>query len=67
MARHVDRDRVRRAKLIGSAHRLRDLTIVEPEAYESLRQAWPEITERIDRVCELVDWERPPDADDCRD
>jgi hypothetical protein len=60
MARHVDRDRIRHAKLIGAAHRLRDLTITDPAAFAELRQAWPDIAERIERVAELVDWERPP-------
>jgi hypothetical protein len=59
MARHVDRDRVRQAKLTGAAARLRDLAITQPAAYRDLRSAWPEIAERIDRLIELVDWDHP--------
>jgi hypothetical protein len=59
MARHVDRDRIRQAKLTGAAARLRDLAITQPSAFNNLRSSWPEIAQRIDRLIELVDWDQP--------
>ncbi len=57
--RHVDRERVRTAKLIGSAHRLRDLVMTQPQRYAAMRDSWPDLAERIDSVAELADWEHP--------
>jgi hypothetical protein len=59
VGRHVDRERVLSAKVIGAACRLRDLTLTRPDAYAELRSSWPELAERIDRLAELVDWNKP--------
>lgn len=56
MARHADPERIRNAQLAGAASGLRDLTRSEPQRYNELSATWPELAERLDRICELVDW-----------
>jgi hypothetical protein len=55
----VDQDRIRQAKLTGATARLRDLTLISPDAYRDLRRVWPEIADQIDRLIELVAWDEP--------
>jgi hypothetical protein len=45
--------------LTGATARLRDLTLIRPDAYRDLRRVWPEIADQIDRLVELVAWDEP--------
>ena len=44
--------------MAGAAQRLRHMTITQPEQFEELRRVWPELVERVERVAEIVDWQR---------
>lgn len=56
MTRHVDAERLRYAQLSGAASGLRGLMRNEPDRVTDIRATWPELAERLDRICELVDW-----------
>ena len=52
----TSKERVRHAQLSGAASGLKGLLNADRERLEELRATWPELAERLDRVCDLVDW-----------
>ena len=49
-------ERIRHARMMGCASGVKGLLGNSPECFDELRATWPELAERVDRICELVDW-----------
>jgi hypothetical protein len=52
----TEKERLRHAKMCGTASGIKGLVNADRAKLEELRTTWPEMAERIDRICELVDW-----------
>lgn len=58
MVRRADPERVHTARLWGSVARLRDVWAQDPEQVARVRAQWPGLADAIDRLVELVRWDR---------
>jgi hypothetical protein len=63
MARHIDDQKIREAKIVGAASGLKGVLYNDPDPERTARwrAEWPELFDRIDQVADLVDW-HPPHA-----
>lgn len=58
MGRRADPTRVREARVWGAVARLRDVWVGEADQAARLRRDWPGLAEVIDRLVDLVRWDR---------
>lgn len=58
MGRRADPAKVREARLWGAVARLRDVWVGDAEQAARLRAEWPGLAEVVDRLVELVRWDR---------
>lgn len=58
MGRRADPAKVREARLWGAVARLRDVWVGDAEQAARLRAEWPGLAEVVDRLAELVRWDR---------
>lgn len=58
MGRRADPARVREARVWGAVARLRDVWTSDAEQVARLRRDWPGLVEVVDRLVDLVRWDR---------
>ena len=58
MSTPIDRERLRHAKLFGAANGARGAIRNgnDPDREARCRAEWPELWDRIDALCEFIDW-----------